>query len=199
MILLLLLFQGFKTVFAPSILFPVTYPTNQYFSSVYNFSLSHTWKVREEFSPGIYGDIFVKNSGVYADPYFQNPDLHLRLFTFGFGGCFDYKINDYFLVGAGLGIYRLGFRYPLVTENGEIVDQSEVRTNLGFYSSFTVSKLIKNNWRLGATMKIYIIGKTEDYYAYFDYYPPYDYYEYYPYFPSPLQGISLGVCLGYER
>jgi len=199
MILLLIIFQGFRTIFAPSVLFPANYPANQYFLNIYNFSLSHTWKVNEEFNPGIYGEIFVKNSDLYADPYFQNPDLSLKLFTFGLGGCFDYKINDYFAVGAGLGIYRLGFKYPRVKEDGEIVEQQEARTNLGFYSSFALTKLIKKNWRLGATLKIFIIGKTEDYYAYFDYYPPYEYNEYYPYFPSPLQGISLGLCLGYER
>lgn len=199
MILLLLLFQGFKTVFAPSVLFPTTYPTDQYFPSIYNFSLSHTWKTTEEFGPGIYGEILVKNADLYSDPYLQNPDVSLKLLTFGLGGCFDYKINDYLAVGAGLGIYRIGFKYPEAAAGSEVIERQETRINLGFYSSFTVTKLIKNNWRLGATMKIFIIGKTEDnYYPYFDYYPPY-YYDYPPYFPSPLQGISLGLCLGYER
>jgi hypothetical protein len=193
MILLLLLFQGFKTVLAPSLLFPFDYPSSQYFPQVYNVSLSHAWNVKEEFAAGVYGEIFVRNSDRYSDPYLQNPDLYLKLFTYGVGGCFDYKINDYFAVGAGLGVYRLGFKYPYAKEGGEVDYWNETRTNLGFYSSFSVSKPI-DRWRLGASIKIYLIGRQ-----YYDYYVYYYQEGYPPDFPSSLQGIAIGLNLGYER
>ncbi len=194
MILALLLIQGFRTVLAPSILVPFENPARQYFPQVYNVSLSQAWNIKHEFTLGMYGEIFMNNSDLYSDPYLQNPNFNLKLLVYGLGGCFDFQINEYLSVGAGLGIYRLGFKFPYVKEGGEVVDMSNTTTNLGFYSSFSLTKSY-SNWRLGTIMKIYLIGKADDYY----YYPPYGYFENTAYFPSRLQGISLGLTLGYEK
>jgi hypothetical protein len=197
MILLLLLFQGFKTVLFPSMFFPINEPTSLYFSHVHNLSLSYGWKTGGDFIPGIYGEIFQKNNDLYSDPYLRKSGLSLKLFSYCLGGNFEYKLNDKFSVGSGIGIYTLYFKYPFAKDNGEIDYKNNRRTYLGLYAAFSFSKPFVP-WRIGVTMKVYQIGENvypDTYYGY----PPYDYYENTPFFPTPLQGFSLGLTLGYEK
>ncbi len=196
MIILFLIFQSFKTVLTPSIFFPINEPTTMYFSHVNNLSISFGWNTGREFIPGIYGEIFQENNDLYSDPYLQKSGLSLKLFSYGFGGCFEYKLNDYFLVGSGVGVYRLNFKYPYAKDNGEIDINNNNRTYLGIHGTFSFSKPVAG-WRFGVTMKVSLIGKRE-----YDFYYPYPYYYDYesmPFFPTPLQGISLGLNLGYEK
>jgi hypothetical protein len=113
------------------------------------------------------------------------------MLTLGVGGCFDYKITDYFMVGAGIGIYNMNFEYPLVRDSSEILQKNASRTTFGFYTGFSLNKNI-GKFALGASMNVYIIGKQES-----------NYYYYYPYepnlvFPAPLQGIGLNLNFRYS-
>lgn len=196
MILLLFLIQlnNFKAEISPAILFPASQLTQQYFNPIYDISANGVWKVSEEFAPGIYVQLLKKNGNPYQDAYFQDTDMMLKLLAYGAGGCFEYQITNYFSVGAGAGIYRVKFNYPYTTSDAKVINSSNTKTKLGFYSAFSVYKQVKK-WRFGASLKIQIIGAQHYNYDYLVY--PY-YYDTTPAFPSPIQGIALSLNLGYE-
>lgn len=193
-LLFLLNLHNFQVEVNPGILFNTTQPSSFYFDHIYNISVDGKWKLNNTFIPGVYADFFKKTSRPYQDQYFQDPDLSLKMFTFGLGGSFDYRITDYFLVGAGVGVYNINFRYPYTRDSGEVTYENTSRTNFGFYSSFSLIKPI-GKFSVGASLKVYIIGKNEYYYDNLVYPLTYDTR---PDFPTPIQGITLTLNLGYS-
>lgn len=165
--------------------------TEHYFGAIYNFSAS-TYFSPNDFSYGLYGDLYYKRHDPYTEPYFQNSGLSTAVRAGNIGGTVRYRMFTFVSVKGGVGYCFGQLLRPRALANAAVEQEKISKNSLAAFIAWDLSKKVGPLW-LGGELKVNLIsfGSKSTSYYYDPYYDEYD-----PFNEISLTGVAFSIEVG---
>ncbi len=151
-------------------IFPEDPKTSDLFGTIYEGSVSfHPWNINI-MHLGITSNFLYKKSNPFSDDYLQDPDLNLRLTSFGTGPLVAVRFNNIVSIGMLLRLNYIWITYPESSNNSIVSVKTIGHTAFGFefFGYFTPISVKGINFGLAIGLHVTTYGR-ERYYYYYDY------------------------------